>query len=266
MKIDKEFFKKNGYCIVKNVFSEDDIKSFRNLAYETLEKDKEENLVTKVRSKIKNVYYPKGDLLGKPLSQVLLNDKILKIAKEILQDKPVYFRDSTYQIGIGDRGFHRDNVDRITNEGPDWEGEYDIIRMAVYMQDHDKFSGGLKVIQGSHVGENYKKVFIDSKAGDVVVWDLKTFHSGNAQRLKLLSNLVLGYRLENLLPKFLFKDSQQERISCFMSFAKNGNHLERYKEKYMKVKMIDHLKNSVSLKNLDHISVDNLIIQEVNVK
>ncbi|TKC56954.1 phytanoyl-CoA dioxygenase family protein [Pedobacter hiemivivus] len=244
MKIDRDFFNANGYVIVKNVFTIEEVEKFRQLAYQTLEEDKSNKLVKKVVSDLKDVYYPKGDLLSKSLNEVLLSDKILKIAETILEEKPVYFQDSTYQIGIGDRGFHRDNVDRIANQGEDWQGDYDIIRIGVYMQDHDKFSGGLKVVKKSHKGIDGKRVFIDSKAGDVVVWNLRTLHSGNAARLKILPNLVMGYRLENLLPSFLIKDSQQERISCFMSFGKEGPHLNRYIEKYMKVKMGDHLKHS----------------------
>lgn len=244
MKIDKDFFNENGYVIVRNVFSKEEIEKFRQLAYYTLEQDKTKGLVKRVTSDIKDVYYPKGDLLSKPLNEVLMSDKVLKIAQTILHSKPVYFQDSTYQIGVGDRGFHRDNVDRIANQGDDWKSDYDIIRVGIYMQDHDKFSGGLKVVKRSHKGEDGGKIFIDSKAGDVVVWNLRTLHSGNAARLKILPNLVMGYRLENLLPSFLVKDSQQERISCFMSFAQEGQHLERYIEKYMKVKMQDHLKHS----------------------
>lgn len=264
MEIDKEFFNTNGYCIVKNVFSLDEIKEFRDLAHETLELDKLNKMVTKVTTEIKDVYYPKGDLLNKPLNKVLLSDKILKIASAILGQEPVYFRDSTYQIGIGDRGFHRDNVDRIANQGEDWNSDYDIIRIGVYMQDHDKYSGGLKVIKGSHNGNNIKRVFVDSKAGDVVVWNLRTFHSGNAARLKIFPNLVLGYRFENLMPAFLLKDSQQERISCFMSFGKEGTHLNRYIEKYMKVKMVEHIKISGSFNDTTEFGNKAVIIKEVN--
>lgn len=195
MNIDKEFLKNNGYCIIKNVFDSEEITEFRKIAYETLAQDKLNNKGKKVVTDFKNVFYPNGDLLTRPLKKILLSDKILKIAETILDAKPIYFGDSTYQIGIGDRGFHRDNVDRISNQGEDWIGEYDIIRIGVYMQNHDEYSGGLKVIAGSHIGKNSKKVFVNSKAGDVVVWNLRTLHSGNAVRLKFWPSLIMGYRL-----------------------------------------------------------------------
>jgi hypothetical protein len=264
MNIDKEFFKNNGYCIIKDVFNSVEMAEFRTIAYETLEQDKLNKKGKKVVTDIKNVFYPSGDLLTRPLKKVLLSDKILKIADTILDTKPVYFGDSTYQIGIGDRGFHRDNVDRIANQGEDWNGDYDIIRIGVYMQDHDKYSGGLKVIAGSHIGKNGKRVFVDSKAGDVVVWNLRTLHSGNAARLKVWPSLAMGYRLENMLPKFLMKDSQQERISCFMSFAKEGKDLDRYVEKYMKVKMVEHIKSSNYSGLIEGLKNKNVIIKEID--
>tara|TARA_R110002033_G_scaffold713_1_gene6253 strand:+ start:3687 stop:4496 length:810 start_codon:yes stop_codon:yes gene_type:complete len=263
MKIDMESFKKNGYCIVKNVFSLEEINEFRNLAYQTLEKDKKEGKGHQEVSKIKNVFYPKGDIMGKPLSKLLFSDKILEIAGTVLGQKPTYFGDSTYQVGTGDRGFHRDNVDRLTNIGEDWDGDYDIIRVAVYMQDHDQYSGGLKVIEGSHIGRGNKRKFIDSKAGDVVFWNLRIFHSGNGVRLKLFPNLVMGYRLENNMPKFLIKDSEQERISCFFSFANEGSHLDRYINKYMKVKLLDHFKGFSNDKPSPEIAKKNVKILNV---
>ena len=236
-KIDLEFYKKNGYCVVKDVFSEKEIFDFRKLGYLSMKNDQKSGKGRQEVSKVKNVWYSEGDLTAKPLNKLLFSDKIMKIAAEVLGAKPVYFGDSTYQVGAGDRGYHRDNIDRIANVGDDWKGEYELIRLGVYLQDHDHFSGGLKIIEGSHLGKNRKRKFVQSKAGDVVFWNKRTLHSGNGQRLKLFPNLVLGYRLENFLPNFLFKDSDKERISCFMSFGKEGGHLDRYIEKYMKTRL-----------------------------
>jgi hypothetical protein len=202
--------------------------------------------------------------MGSPLVRVLFSDRILQIANLILGQQPTYFGESTYQIGVGDGGFHRDNVDRIANVGDDWKSEYDIIRLGVYMQDHDIYSVGLKVIKDCHVGKGTEKIFIDSKAGDAVVWNLRTLHSGNAVRLKFRTSLVMGYRLENKLPKFLFKDSQQERISCFMSFGKEGTHLDRYIDKYMKVKMIDQIKEFNKIIVFDEIDKKDIKILKIN--
>ena len=76
----------------------------------------------------------------------------------------------------------------------------------------------------------------------------------------------MGYRLENKLPSFLMKDTQQERISCFMSFAKDGKHLRRYIDKYMKVKMIEHIENSNYSSLIEEYKNKNVIIKEIDLE
>lgn len=265
MNIDVNSFHTKGYLIVKDVFSEDQISNFRKLALESEQIDSKNNLILHSITKNKNVRYSEGDLIGKPLKELLLSDEILHIAKTLLDATPIYFGDSTYQIGTGDRGFHRDNIDRILNQGDDWDGSYDLIRMGVYLQDHHKYSGGLKVIEGSHVGYSNKRVFVNSKAGDVVCWNMRILHSGNAARLKFLPGLVLGSRLENILPDFLFKGSQLNRISCFMTFGKRGKNYDDFVKKYMQVKMIKHIdKSNYSSVELD-VQNKNIIFEKISI-
>ena len=246
MKVDKLFFEKNGYTIVRNVFKRDEIEDLRRLAYESLEIDKSHGRVVRGEASAaeprKDVYYTIGDFLIKPMSKLLLDPRIIKIAENILEGQPAHFGESNYQIGLGDRGFHRDNVDRIYPIGSDWERDYRIIRIGVYLQDHHMSSGGLKVQSGSHRARRGKRLIIDSKAGDVVVWDLRTLHSGNAVRLKMFPNLALGYRIENLLPKLLIREEKIERIGCFMVFGIENAHLKNHIEKHYKVKFKEYIK------------------------
>jgi hypothetical protein len=253
MQIDTNKFNEEGFVIIRNVFSEKEIAALRETVSETLEQDLKTDRAFLHKDKTKDVYYTVGDLLSKPLSKLLLDDRIIKIATEILGTEPTYFGESNYQVGIGDRGFHRDGVDRVYPVGQDWEEGYRIIRMGVYLQSHDKTSGGLKVQIGSNQKATGKKLILDVKAGDVVAWDLRTFHSGNAVRMKLLPNLPLGYRVENMLPPFLVKNSPVTRMSCFMVFGANNKHLDRHIEHHHKVK------------NQKHIDVSNWTEEKINL-
>ncbi|MDQ3046718.1 MAG: hypothetical protein M3R27_04150, partial [Bacteroidota bacterium] len=204
-------------------------------AYSQYEIDTQQNLTFQLPNMATKAKYAKGDLLSKEkLRHVLLDDRILKIARTILgNDELVYFGDSSYQIGTGLRGFHRDCIDRTDLNGPDWQGEYTLIRVGVYLQDHKNYSGGLKIKVGSHKNESGPPVFVDSEIGDVALWSLKTIHSGNAVRLKLFPNYSINTSgKENLVPEFLKKDQQQERISLFMTFALRSSHLDRYINEY----------------------------------
>jgi hypothetical protein len=246
MEVDRNLFNENGYLIIRNVFTQIEISNLRNLAYESLEVDKLNDRVVRGTKTFaepdKDVYYTTGDFLIKPMYKLLLDPRILEIAKTILDGQPVHFGESNYQIGLGDRGFHRDGVDRIYPIGSDWEDDYKIIRVGVYLQDHDKCSGGLKVQKGSHRKAKGKRILLDSKAGDVVVWDLRTFHSGNSVRMKFFPNLPLGYRIENILPKYLIHEENVERIGCFMVFGVHNKHLEKHIEKHYRVKFKEYIR------------------------
>jgi len=248
--IDKKFFEENGFLIVKQVFSPSEIADFRKKAYEQYALDTQKKLDFQLPNLPTKAKYAKGDLLSKELfHQVLLDDRILKIARTILgSDDLIYFGDSSYQIGTGLRGFHRDNIDRTNLDGEDWKGEYTLIRLGIYLQDHKSYSGGLKIKAGTHKQADGKVVFVDSEIGDVVLWSLKTIHSGNAVRLKFFPNYSINSAgKENLVPQFLKKDQQQERISLFMTFALKSNHLNHYINEYTRKRadMIAHAKASI---------------------
>ena len=248
--VDKKFFEENGFLVVKQVFSPAEIADFRKKAYEQYALDQQKKLDFQLPNLATKAKYAKGDLLSKELLHtILLDDRIIKIARVILgNDQLVYFGDSSYQIGTGLRGFHRDNIDRTDLKGADWKGEYTLIRLGIYLQDHKNYSGGLKIKTGTHKNADGKPVFVDSEIGDVVLWSLKTIHSGNAVRLKLFPNYSINTSgKESLVPAFLKKEEQQERISLFMTFALTSSHLDRYMSEYTRkrAEMIEHAKASV---------------------
>ncbi len=248
--IDKQRFDKDGYLLIKNVFSAKEIKQFREDAYKQYEIDKQKKLDFQLPNLATKAKYSKGDLLSKELlHRALLDDRILTIARTILgSNNIVYFGDSSFQIGTGLRGFHRDNVDRTDMTAPDWQGEYTLVRLGIYLQDHKNYSGGLKIKSGTHKNADGKVVFVDNEIGDVAIWSLKTIHSGNAVRLKLFPNFSINTAgKENLIPLFLKKDQQQERISMFMTFALKSSHLDRYINEYTikRKDAIEHAKASI---------------------
>ncbi len=247
MTVDKAKFDTDGYLLVKNAFSSEEISNMRQLVYEQYEIDTKKNLTFQLPNLATQARYAKGDLLSKEkLNPILLDDRILKIARTVLNnDHIIYFGDSSYQIGTGLRGFHRDCIDRTDLTAPDWKGEYTLIRLGIYLQDHKNYSGGLKVKQGSHLRANGKAVFVDTEVGDVATWSLKTIHSGNAVRLKMFPTISID-KGEGRIPAFLKKDQSTERISLFMTFGLKGAHLDRYIKEYelKRTDTLAHLKAS----------------------
>jgi len=236
--IDLQHFKTYGYAAVKNVFSKDEVLHLR----EHLGKVKHRALQTnsfETDPKCPNLRLILGDVLSHqelaPLDYVLLDDRILAIARQILGPQLVYFGDSSIQAGEGIRGFHKDNVDRTDPNGPDWRGEYQLIRFGIYAQDHSHHSGGLKIRLKSHnFCSNHlgRAVNLATESGDVVVWYLRTTHSGNNVRIRYMPDLCMHPRIETLMPYSWRVPEELERFAVFGTFAAPGDHLERYL-KYM---------------------------------
>lgn len=234
--VDVEHFKRNGYVIVKSVFSKDEVSSLR----QKIE-------AVKARALASNNYIPDpchsqlvlilGDLPSnkelKEMDYVLFDERIISCVKQILGEKLVYFGDSSVQTGEGERGFHKDNVDRYDIKGADWQSDYTLIRVGIYLQDHTKLSGGLKLRVRSHCYPSYHKgkaIDVKNELGDVVIWSLRTTHSGNNVRLRGLPGLCLHPRLELKVPDYLKAAGTEERIAMFATFGAPSSHLDRYIE------------------------------------
>jgi hypothetical protein len=242
-------FEDNGYVLKSAVFSKDEISAFRQRVYDQYKLDEVAGLTFQLTNTSSKARYSNGCLLSKKLLRDILFDRrILQLATEVLgTNELIYFGDSSYQIGTGLRGFHRDCIDRQFNSGPDWQSKYTLIRLGLYLQDHSEYSGGLKVKPGTHERADGPSVFINNKPGDVVAWSLKLQHSGNAVKLKWLPSLCIDNQsIEKRIPRFLKKEEEQERISLFMTFAAPSAHVERYIEEYEKKRpdTIKHLKAS----------------------
>ena len=211
------FFREHGWLHIKNLFTAEEIENFRKNAY-----------------KMKSENY-RGDILAFPeTSSLIYDERIVNIVKLLLTtDKPVYFGDSSaYNIGnAGASGFHKDNPDKFEKNNPDWQSEYTLLRMGIYCQSHVDYSGSVALRDKSHntisdqIGEPF---LVNNDAGDLVIWSLRTSHSGNSKRFKFAPDFFLHPRFYKRLPAFLYKEQQKERVAYFMTYAKNDLHLRRY--------------------------------------
>jgi hypothetical protein len=228
----REQMDQNGWIWEKAVFSKEEIAQIRQWAIEGKKKN------------------PKGDLFqDENLWKVLMDDRILKIVKQVMGENPVYFGDSNISFDVSDNGFHKDNVDRFNPEGGDWKGPYTIIRMGIYLQDHTQHSGGITLREKSHKvpGVGHGKILnVRSAEGDVLSWFLTTTHSANAHVLNFAPNWHLHPRLVRRIPKFLVQPKIRPRIALFFSWAVNDDKLQRFTE-YLKTREygVERWRNSV---------------------
>ncbi|MFT6166785.1 MAG: hypothetical protein ACJASF_001478, partial [Vicingaceae bacterium] len=189
--INKAKFDTDGFTLIKNVLTKEEVQKLRDASYKLIKED-EKNGSYIIHRFAKNHI---GCLTAIPeFRQLILDDRIIEIATKLLGEKPTFFGDCIMEIGIGNRGFHKDTANRTDQNHPDWTEEYPIIRIAFYLEDHSMHSGGLKVRVGSqNTVKTYegKAIILPTQAGDAAAFCLRTSHAGNAVRLKFAPNLSI---------------------------------------------------------------------------
>jgi hypothetical protein len=221
LNIDVDAFWENGYQIVRNVYTPEEIKRLREATFASRGRGP-------------------GDLLSNPLLRdVLVDGKFVEIARRILGSDDIWYAgDSSFTINSGQRGFHKDNVDRQDPNGPDWNGRYTILRFGIYLQDHWKHTGGLNLRAKSHNTADHtfgKNVYVRTRVGDVAVWSLRTTHSGNGTLLRFPKSYAPLPHQHDKFPRWLVAARDGDRIALFAALGLDDAHMARYVE-YLKTR------------------------------
>lgn len=234
--VDRELFWARGYAVIKRLFDPAEIEKLREDAARAMIAAERNGLATHDRGPEGIVRYARCDVLSLPeVRHVILDRRLLAVIGELLDGTPTYFGESVLRIGThGGRAWHRDNADRVKRLGGlDWHDPYRVLRCGVYMQDQAHFSGGLAVRPRSNrPGPQVRALplLVEAEPGDLVVWDLRTVHSGEVIRLRLAPKFPLHPLLQTRLPQSLRLNDERERMVIFMSFGRRGPHLDHYIE------------------------------------
>lgn len=236
------FFKKNGYIVIKNLFTEAEIDSFR-------------------KGCIAN---QPGDSVCRPEFQGnMLSPKVVNIIKDLIGETVIYpglslTRTEDRPKPFGSRFFHSD---LIGIEDGNFDRECPIVNTGVYLQDQTNFSGSLKLIPGSHtrpcitsktvrealknianlllkgdlggafsVLNLHRSVNIASMPGDLIIWYTRMHHSGYGVRPFLFPNWSLPPVFENWIPAFLRLPDNPRREVMLSIYAAPNPYLESYIE------------------------------------
>lgn len=221
----REFLDEHGWVILKGVFNESQIARLR----EGVARSVAEGWT--------------GDLISNPYigaDHFVLDERLLAIVRGFLPGTPVHFGDASISCGFQTAlAFHKDNPDRRNQAAPDWASPYTILRFGLYLQSHTRHSGGLALRDRSHwtVDTSKGRPFaVPTEPGDVVVWTLRTTHSGFATRLRGLVNAFVPLTIMSLIvgteryapPKWLFRPmSATPRMALFATFGVDDAHLRR---------------------------------------
>jgi hypothetical protein len=237
--VDHDQFHARGYTVVKRLFEPAETEMLRMDATAAMEAAERNGLAVNDPGPEGVARYARCDVLSLPeVRHVLLDRRLIAVIGELLGGRPTYFGESVLRIGThGGRAWHRDNADRSKRLGGlDWHEPYRILRCGVYMQDQAHHSGGLAVRPRSNrPGLRLRSlpVFVEAEPGDLIVWDLRTVHSGEVIRLRHAPKVPLHPWLQSHLPASLRLDDAGERMVMFMSFGLRGPHLDHYIEYLM---------------------------------
>lgn len=160
---------------------------------------------------------------------------MVDIGRRILDsDQLMYAGDSSFTVGNQQRGYHKDNADRLDGQAPDWNGRYTVLRFGIYLQDHRWHTGGLNLRTGSHNvasltdGDN---IYVRTRVGDVAVWSLRTSHSGNGTSLRFPWWVYPEpTRHEDRYPPWwrVAPADRDERMALFAAIGLDDAHHDRY--------------------------------------
>jgi hypothetical protein len=227
-RVDSGRFGARGYMLAQSILPPEEVDRLRGVAREVMDELEGEGLVDAAAGPEGTVRVTKCDLLSiDRMRGVLLDGRLISAVRGILGGDPIYFGDSSLRIGAsGERAWHRDHP-HPTEEGST------VLRCGLYLQDHSRHSEGLAVRPYSHrvfipvIRRTYPKL-VASGPGDLVAWDLRTMHLGEAVRLRGLSSLPLPSGLLSRLPQSARLPEERERMAIFMSFGLPGSYLDDF--------------------------------------
>ena len=139
--VNKEFFFKYGYCVIKNFLNSEEIENYTTI-------------IEKLHAK-KNTKVVIGLHNYKECWNIIANKKILDSVKSLLGSEVRYLYGAATRKEDKNEfpyAWHRDNVCRLFGIGPDWNEKenYNVVRVGIYLSSRDIVKSGLNVIPFSH--------------------------------------------------------------------------------------------------------------------
>ena len=185
----KNFFNENGYIILKNILTFKQIDKCKQIIFEYMKKNK---LINNSNGYTIPNFIELEDFSY--ISRLKDNRKIKNILNIIFSGNNYRFC-SHNDIGINRIvGWHKDKLNgkyanyEKNDIWKEYNGEkHEIVKVLIYLQDHDKLKDGLKLVPKSHLDKNIKinnYIDVKSKIGDIIIFDQRITHRGMINQVK----------------------------------------------------------------------------------
>lgn len=204
--------KENGYIIINNFYSIDDIIKMRKIILHNM-------ILKKNMLNLGNNSGSKPDFLRdsdfNSLVPLLKLNDLHKTMKEIFNNQSFHL---CFHNDIGLNrivNWHKDTLNnqykyyQKTNIWTIQDGEkHEIYKVLIYLQDHTHDNNGLTIIDKSHLIpeiyiDNSNKKTIHSKIGDIVIFDQRITHRGQQDNFGNIDRILisLGFGKNNIFTK-----------------------------------------------------------------
>lgn len=181
----EQFYNKNGYYVFTNVLSHTEIDEYRDEIMKYLSQNK--NTIMKNADGFAIPDYIKLHELEKTAG--------LKEHTKIHANLEILFHGLNYRfcshndIGINRVvGWHKDKLNGYVEKyqvhdiwGNVEDEKHEIVKVAIYLQDHGDNNDALQVVPGSHLKRELNhggSIYLHPKKGDVVIFDQRITHRG----------------------------------------------------------------------------------------
>jgi hypothetical protein len=237
---DREVLKRDGALVIRQVFTSAEIKEVRARTLAHINTYLDPKSVEVLQPAPERVQLNR-DLLSLPvLRNVVLDDRILHVARTLLGTTPVYFGMTKLvcQYEQMPLPFHRDNLDAklgIIN-GPDSREDYSLIRIGMYLQDHSRHGGVLWIKPGANgTRKNRRPIPVATELGDIGVWDMRAEHGVSTFAPTSFGGRKFPEVLESAWVKvqrpfvpYAKRRLKEPRIFLHIVFGREDLHLERF--------------------------------------
>ena len=147
-------FKQTGFVVVKNLISSQEVADYK-AKLQQLSGLRDRHVDRLKRTSKDGFFWNMADGVSKnpEFWSLIVHPRLLSTIREILGSSARYSQHSDLHVHRAGAGWHRDNAHRTYGEGPDWdesEAEYQVVRVAFYLQSYTESGSSLILIPGSH--------------------------------------------------------------------------------------------------------------------
>lgn len=200
-------FEVDGYTIINNVLTNQEVTQYRNI----LDSYLQHNISYRDKSaKILPGFAGRTPEL-KELNTLHQSDKILSHLNSIFNNQKFIFLDHSDLHQNKTTGWHRDTKDYDRGGGNStWDKEYCIIKACFLLQDHIDNQHGLWFQPATHKKNiQNKEVYAKTKATDLIIFDQRILHRGQVRPPSYLQSfgqnrylITYAYGLDNKHSKY----------------------------------------------------------------